>query len=235
MQRAVILATLTLASGCMLGRNVSPEAFRRGAAFAIVNVNTSERVMYTQRTLVTSPGGGLDTGGYSIDVGPAAGLFPATRAAALRALEASPRFRFLPSDAVLSSAAYAAAPVQTKFFGGARFIPAPGYKLVFDPPSIGRVARATGATAGFVLNLAHYYRSVGGGHYAAYVTVMVTAIDHGGRTVWTDFASVPSRNTIRSDSDRIAPAALTALMVESTELGVRAMLKRLDERLAVRR
>lgn len=230
-----LLALALVSSACSFGRSISPEAFRRGQAFAIVNVNSSTRVMFTQTTLVARPGGGLDTGGYSVDVGSAAELFPSTRAAALRTLASSPRFRFLPTDDVLSSGAYAAAPVQTKFFGGAKFMPAPGYKLVFDKQAIGRVARATGATAGFVLNLAHYYRAVGGGHYAAYVTVMVTAIDHGGRVIWTDFASVPSNGTVRSETKTIAPAALQHLMVESAELGVRAMLKRLDQRLARRR
>lgn len=236
MRRGLFLLALALASSaCSFGRSISPEAFRRGQAFAIVNVNTSTGVMFTQTTLVASPGGGLDTGGYSVDVGSAAGIFPATRAAALRTLASSPRFRFLPSEAVLSSGAYAAAPVQTKFFGGAKFIPAPGYKLVFDKQAIGRVARATGATAGFVLNLAHYYRAVGGGHYAAEVTVMITAIDHGGRIIWTDFASTRSNGTVRSETNRIDPGSLQHLMVESTELGVRVMLKRLDQRLAGRR
>jgi hypothetical protein len=238
MKRAPFLLVLALAlasSACSFGRSISPEAFRRGQAFAIVNVNSSERVMYTRRTMRVSPTGQAETGSYSVDVGPAAGLFPSTRSAALRTLASSPRFRFLPSEAVLSSGAYAAAPAQTKFFGGAKFIPAPGYKLVFDKPAIGRIARATGATAGFVLNLAHYYTGVGGGRYAGSVTVMVTAIDRSGKIIWTDFASALSRNTIGSETDRIAPAALEGLMVESTELGVREMLKRLDERLARRR
>src|SRR5512138_1365201 len=99
MRRALLLAIVALASSaCSFGRSVSPEAFRRGQTFAIVNVNTSERVMYTRMTTRVSGMGQVETGSYSVDVGPATGLFPSTRAAALRALSASPRFRFLSSD-----------------------------------------------------------------------------------------------------------------------------------------
>lgn len=235
MRRHAILVVLALSGACSMGRTVVPDAFRRGQTFAIVNVNTSERVMYTRPTVRVSSTGQVDTGSYSVDAGPAAGIFPSTRAAALRAFASSPRYRLLPAEQVLSSPAYAAAPVQTKFFGGANFIPAPGYKLIFDKAAVGRVARGTGATAGVVLNLMHYYKDAGGGRYAAFVTVMVTAIDHGGRIIWTDFASAPSNGTIASESNRIPPAALEGLMAESAAASVRSLIARLDEWLVARR
>jgi len=228
-----LVAVFALAqSACSFGRSVSPEAFRRAPSFAIVNVNTAERVSYTEPTMVRAPGGGMDMSSTGFDAGPAAGIFPETKAAAVRALSRSHRFRLLPEEEVLSTAAYASAPAHNgEFFGGAKFVPARGYKLIFDEAVAARLARATGAGAAVIVNLHHTYTSVGGGQLAGRVTVMVTAIDRAGRTIWTDFASVLSEHTIASPSKKVSPAAIQPLLVESTERGIRAMLQRLDDQL----
>ncbi len=219
-----LVAVFALAqSACSFGRSVSPEAFRRAPSFAIVNVNTAERVSYTEPTMVRAPGGGMDMSSTGFDAGPAAGIFPETKAAAVRALSRSHRFRLLPEEEVLSTAAYASAPAHNgEFFGGAKFVPARGYKLIFDEAVAARLARATGAGAAVIVNLHHTYTSVGGGQLAGRVTVMV---------IWTDFATVLSEHTIASPSKKVSPATIQPALVESTERGIRAMLQRLDEQL----
>ncbi len=88
-----LVAVFALAqSACSFGRSVSSEAFRRASSFAIVNVNTAERVSYTEPTMVRAPGGGMDMSSTGFDAGPAAGIFPETKAAAVRALSRSHRF-----------------------------------------------------------------------------------------------------------------------------------------------
>ncbi len=236
MRRVVALVIFALtSSACSFGRSVSPEAFRRGASFAIVNVNSAERIQYSQTTMVRTAGGGMDTGSTGFDAGPAAGIFPETKAAAVRALSRSRRFRLVPEEEVLSAPAYASAAAHPgTFFGGAKFIPARGYKLVFDEAVAARLARATGATGALVVNLMHGYTSAGGGQLAGRVTVMVTAIDRSGQKIWTDFAAELSEHTIASSSTKVAPSTIQPLLVESTERGVRVMLQRLDEYLRAR-
>jgi len=222
-------------SACSFGRSVTPEAFRRTPSFAIINVNTAERVHYTEPTMTRAPGGGMDMSSTGFDAGPAAGIFPETKAAAVRALSRSRRFRLLPEEQVISSAAYASAPPHSgAFFGGAKFIPARGYKLIFDEAVAARLARATGASASLIVNLHHTYTSAGSG-LAGRVTVMATAIDGSGRIIWTDFATVLSEHTMASDSKKVSPAAIQPLLVESTERGMQAMLQRLDEYLRASR
>jgi hypothetical protein len=214
---------------CSLGHSVTPEAFRRTPSFAIVNVNTAERVSYTEPKMVRAPGGGMDMSSTGFDAGPAAGIFPETKAAAVRALSRSHRFRLLSEDEVISSAAYASAQPHTgPFFGGAKFIPARGYKLIFDEAVAARLARATGANAALIVNLHHTYTSAGEG-LAGRVTVMATAIDRSGRIIWKDFATVLSEHSMPSRSTKVSPATIQPLLVESTERGIRAMLQRLDE------
>lgn len=223
---AILLALVS--SACSFGRTVVPGAFGRDTSFAIVNVNTSERILFTETTLVRTAGGGVDTGGRAVDSGPAAGIFPQTKAAAVRALSRSRRFRLLPEDEVLAMPAYAAAPAHPGTISGARFLPARGYKLVFDKPLAGRLARAAGATGALVVNLQHAYVSAGGGHVAGDVTVMVTAIDRAGQIIWTDFTHERSHRTLASAQEKVPPSALEPLLVDSTERGVRAMVARLE-------
>jgi hypothetical protein len=233
MGRSIAVALVALLSGaCSFGRSVVPAAFKGGASFAIVNVNSAERISYSKTTLVTNSAGGLDTGGTGFDAGPAAGIFPRTKAAAVRALASARRFRLVPEHEVLATTAYASTrPHPGTFYGGAKFIPAHGYKLVFDEAAAGRIARAAGAGGALIVNLQHGYTSVGGGHVAGKVVVMVTAVDRAGRKVWTDFAAELSERTLSAPSLKVPPSALEPLLVDSTERGMRVMLARLDEQL----
>ena len=227
------MAALIATGGCAIGRRVSPEAFRRGMPLAIVTVSSSPQIVYTETHVVVTGTGAADTRGSGFKAGEARTVFPATKAAVLRALSHTRQFQIVSEETVLSSAAYASAPVGPLNMGTKDNLAAKGYKLLFDKGQAARIARAVGASGALFVSLEHNYTTQGvrGGRIAGDVNVMLTAVDRSGRIIWTDYTHQFSERTLDSSSLRVATAALEPLLAESAERGTRVLLARLDEQL----
>ena len=228
------MAALLATSGC--ARTFAPEAFRRGMTLAIVTVSSSPQILYTETHVVVTGTGAADTRGSGFKAGDAKVVFPATKAAVLRALSHSRQFQITPEEAVLSSAAYASTPVQVNEWTKG-MVAARGYKLMFDKAHGGRIARAVGASGALLVSLEHNYTTQGapGGRIAADVNVMLTAVDRSGQLIWVDYTHVLSERTLDSSSLRVPASALEPLLAESAERGTRTLLARLDEQLRATR
>jgi hypothetical protein len=224
------MAALIATSGC--ARTFSPEAFRRGMNLAIVTVSSSPQIVYTETHVVVTGTGAADTRGSGFKAGDAKTVFPATKAAVLRALSHSRQFQVVPEETVLSSAAYASTPVTDSAWTKDH-LAAKGYKLMFDKAQGGRIARAVGASGALFVSLEHNYTTQGapGGRIAADVNVMLTAVDRSGQLIWVDYTHVLSERTLDSSSLRVPASALEPLLAESAERGTRKLLARLDEKL----
>jgi hypothetical protein len=225
------MAALLATSGC--ARTFAPEAFRRGMTLAIVTVSSSPQILYTETHVVVTGTGAADTRGSGFKAGDAKVVFPATKAAVLRALSHSRQFQITPEEAVLSSAAYASTPVQVNEWTKG-MVAARGYKLMFDKAHGGRIARAVGASGALFVSLEHNYTTLSG-RIAADVNVMLTAVDRSGQIIWVDYTHVPSERTLDSSSLRVPASALEPLLAESAERGTRTLLARLDEQLRATR
>jgi hypothetical protein len=230
------MAVLVATGGCSVGHRLSPEAFRRGMPLAIVTVSSLPDVTYSEtRVVVTN--GVTDMGGSGFKAGDARTVFPSTKAAVLRALSRSRRFKLVPEETVLSSAAYASAPAGPFNMWTKGLVAPKGYKLVLDEAQAGRIARSLGASGALFVALYHNYTTQGvpGGRIAARVGVQLTAVDRSGQTIWTDYTHEFSERTLDSSSLRVPLATLEPLLAESAERGTRALLARLDEQLGATR
>ena len=225
------MAALIATSGC--ARTFSPEAFRRGMNLAIVTVSSSPQIVYTETHVVVTGTGAADTRGSGFKAGDAKTVFPATKAAVLRALSHSRQFQVVPEETVLSSAAYASTPVTDSAWTKDH-LAAKGYKLMFDKAQGGRIARAVGASGALFVSLEHNYTTLSG-RIAADVNVMLTAVNRSGQIIWVDYTHVPSERTLDSSSLRVPASALEPLLAESAERGTRTLLARLDEQLRATR
>lgn len=226
------VAALVATVGCGIGHQLSPQAFRRGMPLAIVTVTSLPDVTYSETRMVVM-NGQADMGGTGFKLGPAKAVLPSTKAAVFRALSRTRQFQLVPEETVLSSAAYASAPVGPFNVWTKDLVAPKGYKLVLDVAQIGRIGRSLGASGGLIVALYHNYTTQGvpGGRIAARVGVQLTAVDRSGQTIWTDYTSELSEKTLDSRELRVPLATLEPLLVESAERGARVLLARLDEQL----
>jgi hypothetical protein len=229
-----------VAAGCgSVGGIHQADAFGKNKTYAVVTVMANEKVGCTD--LGGNPcGGGVfglasaasKSNAYSEG---AADVLERTYPTALKVLRTSPNLKIAPD--VKGQRTYRATKEDEQPSGMMRqhHTVAKGYKY-FSDEKLGKMARDLKVDGVITVTLSYsaarsgvQVAGAGGGHKAQ-TTVMVSAVDKDGKTVWVDYAMGQSDNSVSTGIGAVDFPKLRPLFVDATDKAVKKLMENFNSK-----
>lgn len=243
---AAVIALTAGLGGCAMS-TYKPEAFGPGKTFAIVSIAASPKMSVAGTGAGTAIGTSLtgaiksasSASGYS---NRADEVFAETLPIVLKELESSPHFRLAPRQWVQQHKAYRAIEGDNPNGKLVSWLVPKGYKYFSSREKLARLAKEMNVDAVVIVTLSYNasFTGVGAlgliaaGKHSATTTLTIGAIGRNGETVWGDYVTKPSKDSIAAIGESANFVKLRPYFTDSTRTAVRHIMQQLDTKVASR-